>query len=73
MVRSKDNDGIKSDLIVLEVQKRPCLYDTNHTNYGDRAEKARSWLDLCGRVVPGWAVMGSTQKSEAGKYLFADA
>ncbi|CAH2225049.1 jg4805 [Pararge aegeria aegeria] len=65
MVRTKDNDGIKSGLIVAEVQKRPCLYDTNHMNYGDRAEKMRSWDEVYEGVVPGWPTLGQTEKSAA--------
>ncbi|XP_034837675.1 uncharacterized protein [Maniola hyperantus] len=67
MVRTKDGDGIKSGLIVAEVQKRPCLYDTNHMNYGDRAEKMRSWEEVYEGVVPGWPTLGQTEKSAAGK------
>ncbi|XP_046974379.1 uncharacterized protein LOC124540736 isoform X1 [Vanessa cardui] len=67
MVRNKVSDGIKSDQIVSEVQKRPCLYDTNHMNYGDRAEKMRSWEEVCESVVPGWYTLGLTEKFAAGK------
>ncbi|XP_049882272.1 uncharacterized protein LOC126378131 isoform X1 [Pectinophora gossypiella] len=67
MVRTKDGDGIKSNLIVTEVQKRPCLFDTNHPNYGDRAEKARCWEEVCESVVPGWTALGLAEKFAAGK------
>lgn len=67
MVRNKDGDGIKSGLIVSEVQKRPCLYDTNHMNYGDRAEKTRSWEEVCESVVPGWQALGLAEKLTAGR------
>ncbi|CAH0718611.1 unnamed protein product, partial [Brenthis ino] len=67
MVRNKDGDGIKSSSIVSEVQKRPCLYDTNHINYGDRAEKIRSWEEVCESVVPGWQALGLTEKFAAGR------
>lgn len=66
MVRTKDGDGIKSDLIVSEVQKRPCLFDTNHPNYGDRAEKARCWEEVCESVVPGMSALSPTEKIAAG-------
>ncbi|CAG5059945.1 unnamed protein product [Parnassius apollo] len=76
MVRTKDGDGIKSSMIVSEVEKRPCLFDTNHTNYGDRAEKARCWDEVCESVVPGWCALGPTEKLAAGMFtlsrLFAD-
>lgn len=68
MVRTKDGDGIKSNLIVTEVQRRPCLYDTNHPNYGDRAEKARCWEEVCVSVVPSWAALGLAEKFAAGMY-----
>ncbi|CAH0697702.1 unnamed protein product [Spodoptera exigua] len=67
MVRTKDGDGIKSSLIITEVKKRPCLFDTNDPNYGDRAEKARSWEEVCSCVVPGWAALGPPEKFAAGK------
>lgn len=72
MVRTKDGDGIKSNLIVTEVQKRPCLFDTNHPNYGDRAEKARCWEEVCGSVVPGWTALGLTEKFAAGMSRYPD-
>ncbi|CAH2098921.1 unnamed protein product [Euphydryas editha] len=69
MVRSKVNDGIKSDQIVSEVEKRPCLYDTNHRNYGDRTEKMRSWEEVCENVVPGWCTLELTEKFAAGEFI----
>ncbi|XP_028027590.1 uncharacterized protein LOC114241070 isoform X1 [Bombyx mandarina] len=67
MGRSRDNDAIKSSLIISEVQKRPCLFDTNDTNYGDRAEKTRCWEEICEVVVPGWTGLGMSEKFTAGK------
>lgn len=66
MVRTKDGDGIKSSLIISEVKKRPCLFDTNDPNYGDRAEKARCWEEVCDCVVPAWAALGPPEKFAAG-------
>ncbi|KPJ02031.1 hypothetical protein RR46_01452 [Papilio xuthus] len=66
MVRPKDNDGIKSFLIVTEVEKRPCLFDTNHSDYGDRAEKARCWDEVCDSVVPEWRALGQAERLAAG-------
>ncbi|XP_047037875.1 uncharacterized protein LOC124643073 isoform X1 [Helicoverpa zea] len=67
MVRTKDGDGIKSSLIISEVKRRPCLFDTNDPNYGDRAEKARCWEEVCECVVPGWAALPPPEKFAAGK------
>ncbi|XP_063543343.1 uncharacterized protein LOC134751784 isoform X1 [Cydia strobilella] len=67
MVKTKDGDGIKSNLIITEVQKRPCLFDSNHPNNGDRAEKARCWDEVYASVVPGYAALGLTEKFAAGK------
>ncbi|XP_041986000.1 uncharacterized protein LOC121738177 [Aricia agestis] len=67
MVRNKDGDGIESSKIILEIQKRPCLYDTNDVFYGDRAEKMRNWEEVYECVVPGWAALGLAEKLVAGK------
>ncbi|CAH2062020.1 unnamed protein product, partial [Iphiclides podalirius] len=66
MVRTKDADGIKSSQIVSEVERRPCLFDTNHANYGDRAAKARCWDEVCESVVPGWRALGQAERLTAG-------
>lgn len=66
MVRTKDGDGIKSNLIVSEVQKRPCLFDTNDPFYGDKTEKLRCWEEVCECVVPGWLGLTLTEKFAAG-------
>lgn len=66
MVRNKDADGIKSSLIITEVKKRPCLFDTNDPNYGDRNEKSRCWEEVYDNVVPGWSALGTTEKFTAG-------
>lgn len=68
MVRTKDGDGIKSNLIVSEVQRRPCLYDTNHPYYGDRSEKAKSWEEVCKSVVPNWSGLSQDSRFTAGTY-----
>lgn len=67
MGRSRDSDGIKSSLIISEVEKRPCLFDTNDPNYGDRAEKSKCWEDVCETVVPGWSGLGVAEKVASGK------
>ncbi|VVC94540.1 unnamed protein product [Leptidea sinapis] len=68
MVRSKDGEGgIKSSHIVSEVQKRPCLFDSNDCNYGDRAEKIRCWEEVCESVVPSWSSLPETEKISAEK------
>ncbi|CAG9573031.1 unnamed protein product [Danaus chrysippus] len=67
MVRTKDGDGINSGIIVTEVQKRPCLYDSNDMNYGDRAEKMKSWDEVYASVVPGWSGLSQEERSTAGK------
>lgn len=69
MVRSKVSDGIHSDQIVSEVEKRPCLYDTNHKNYGDRTEKTMSWEEVYENVVPGWCMLGPAEKFAAGEFI----
>ncbi|CAB3232671.1 unnamed protein product [Arctia plantaginis] len=70
MVRTKDGDGIKSSSIITEVKRRACLFDTNDPNYGDRAEKARCWEEVCECVVPGWVALGPPEKFAAG--MFSD-
>lgn len=66
MVRNRDADGIKSSLIIIEVKNRPCLFDSNDSSYGDRAEKSRCWEEVCDSVVPGWSALSPTQKFTAG-------
>lgn len=67
MGRTKYGDGIKSNLIISEVQKRPCLFDTNDPNYSDRAEKTKCWEEVCESVVPAWLSLGLPEKLAAGK------
>lgn len=66
MGRTKYGDGIKSNQIITEVQKRPCLFDTNDSNYGDRSEKTKCWEEVCESVVPGWLTLSVTDKLAAG-------
>lgn len=66
MVRTKDGDGVKSSMIIAEVKKRPCLFDTNDSSYGDRGEKSRCWEEVCDSVVPGWSALTPTEKFTAG-------
>lgn len=67
MVRSNEAGSIKSNLLVNEVQKRPCLYDTNHPHYGDRGVKAHSWEEVCKYIVPGWNLLSLTDRLTTGK------
>ncbi|GBP06408.1 hypothetical protein EVAR_4556_1 [Eumeta japonica] len=66
MVKTKDNGGVKSNAIVAEVECRPCLYDSNHPHYGERAAKARCWEEVCERVVPHWSAMDPQERFSAG-------
>ncbi|KAI8433558.1 hypothetical protein MSG28_015584 [Choristoneura fumiferana] len=76
MVKTKDADHIQSNLIIAAVRDRPCLFDSNHPNNGDRAEKARSWDEVYASVIPGYGALEMAEKFAAGmliRWLFADA
>lgn len=76
MVKTKDPDHIQSNLIIAAVRDRPCLFDSNHPNNGDRAEKARSWDEVYASVIPGYGALEMAEKFAAGmliRWLFADA
>lgn len=58
-------DYLDSELIILEVQKHPYLYDTRHTDYKNRDKKRDAWLAI---TRGEWDQMDEKTKSNIGKY-----
>jgi hypothetical protein len=42
---------IDSELLILEVQKHPCVYDMKNENYKDRNKKLDAWITISKSLV----------------------
>lgn len=63
-----DISYIDSERIILEIERRPCLYDTKCETYKNRMLKVDSWLSVAQNVVgEKWNDMTNEEKNACGK------
>jgi hypothetical protein len=56
--------------LILEVERRPCLYNKKWKEYSNRNMKDKLWYEVCKSFVTNWSELPAEQKSEKGKLIF---
>jgi hypothetical protein len=56
--------------LILEVERRPPLYNKNLKEYSDRNLKNKLWYEVCKSVVTNWSELPAEHKSEKGVLIF---
>ncbi|XP_067000762.1 uncharacterized protein [Anabrus simplex] len=63
-------DFIDSELLILEVQKHPCVYDMKNQGYKDRDVKARAWTTISKALVgEKWEELEPEERNNIGKEI----
>jgi len=52
---------------LIEVEKKPALYNKATPEYSDRHCKEKLWIEVCEAVVPNWNRMDRTARVATGK------
>ncbi|XP_069670666.1 uncharacterized protein [Periplaneta americana] len=65
------NDELSSsvvdvDKLILEVQKRPVLYNKTLEEYNNRSVKEKLWGEVCTNVVSNWIELSAKEKAAKG-------
>lgn len=56
---------------IVEVKRRPAIYDTKCLQYNDRNAKSKAWQEVCKAVQPEWDKMDDEEKVVEGKLTVA--
>jgi hypothetical protein len=56
--------------LILEVERRPPLYNKKLKEHSDRNLKDKLWYEVCKSVVTKWSELPAEQKSEKGVLIF---
>jgi hypothetical protein len=56
--------------LILEVERRPPLYNKKLKEYSNRNLKDKLWYEIYESVVTNWSELPAEQKSEKGMLLF---
>jgi hypothetical protein len=56
--------------LILEVERRPPLYNKKLKEYSDRNLKDKLWYEIYESVVTNWRELPAEQKSEKGMLIF---
>lgn len=59
-------DDNVSKTIIIEVEKRPALYDKSLNQYRDRNIKARLWQEVYQNVCRNWTSFSEAEKKNKG-------
>lgn len=57
-------EELNGELLISEVEARPCLWDMRSENYSNRQKKKTAWEEI---VDTFWKKEGDTGKKEFGK------
>ncbi|XP_076030828.1 uncharacterized protein LOC143019011 [Oratosquilla oratoria] len=60
---------IDTERFILEVEKRPALYNRRLNESCDTNEKKRLWLELCEMFIENWNELSPAEKRDKGKDL----
>jgi len=55
------------EMLVLEIERCPALYDCSLKEYSDKGLKERLWGEVCEAVVSEWSQLDCPEKCEKGK------
>ena len=55
-----------SEQLILEVQRRPELYDMKLPGYSDRNKKNKLWQEVCKAVIASWDDLDSAARNKKG-------
>jgi hypothetical protein len=55
------------EILILEIEKRPALYDCSIKEYSDKGFKDRLWGEVCEAVVTEWSQLDGPEKRGKGK------
>jgi hypothetical protein len=53
--------------LIIEVEKRPALYNTHLPEYSDKHVKEKLWTEVCEAIVPNWGQVDKDGKIKRGK------
>jgi hypothetical protein len=56
-----------TEKVIIEVGKRPALYNTHLPEYSDKHVKEKLWTGVCEVIVPNWVKVDKDGKIKRGK------
>lgn len=64
MTESSEKDYFDTQKFIIEVEKRPALYNKSILEYSDKDLKEELWIEVCEAIVSNWR-----QGGEDGRIL----
>ncbi|XP_049771147.1 putative inorganic phosphate cotransporter [Schistocerca cancellata] len=61
-----DIEKIDMEILIMEVEKRPCIWDVRTEEYKDRNKKVAAWHEICCALFDDFADHSSTEKKSVG-------
>ncbi|XP_046739044.1 uncharacterized protein LOC124407202 [Diprion similis] len=58
-----------TEKFIIEIQKRPAIYDVNCEEYNDRNAKMDAWDEMCQVMVPNWDGLTNEERNTEEKNL----
>ncbi|XP_050292752.1 uncharacterized protein LOC126733486 [Anthonomus grandis grandis] len=58
---------LDTERIIVEVEKRPALYNKELKEYSDRNAKEKLWTEVCANVIPKWHELSGAERKDRGK------
>ncbi|XP_050300090.1 uncharacterized protein LOC126738694 [Anthonomus grandis grandis] len=58
---------LDTERIIVEVEKRPALYNKELKEYSDRNAKEKLWIEVCANVIPKWHEISGAERKDRGK------
>ncbi|XP_050297251.1 uncharacterized protein LOC126736763 [Anthonomus grandis grandis] len=58
---------LDTERIIVEVEKRPALYNNELKEYSDKNAKEKLWTEVCANVIPKWHELSGAERKDRGK------
>lgn len=65
-----ESEVFDTEKLIIEVERRPGIYDKRIPEYSDRNAKEKLWIEVCEQVVPNWGRMETEERREKGENMF---
>ncbi|XP_049786021.1 uncharacterized protein LOC126188460 [Schistocerca cancellata] len=62
-----DIEKIDMEILIMEMEKRPCIWDVRTEEYKDRHKKDAAWHEICCALFDDFADHSSTEKKSVGQ------
>jgi len=64
MAKNINNMAIDCERLIVEIQNKPCIWDTSSQEYKDRDKKQQDWVTVAVSMNENWTGLNQKEKDD---------